>query len=291
MAIGGSTNSAIHLPAIAHEMGIDFDLSWFNKYSSQIPTIVNVAPTGKYGVSDLYRAGGIPGVMMRLKDHLHLECQTVSGKTFKRLIKKSSVYDPDIIRPLDNPVYKEGGTVVLYGNLAPEGAIIKQSAIRDPKFLHFKGKAKVFNSEKDAIRTLMEGKINNGHVIVIRYEGPKGGPGMPELLTFTANLMLYQDLKEIALITDGRFSGATWGPCIGHISPEAYVGGPIAIIQDDDLIEIDIPKKEINLNLSQAEINRRFDDWTPLEKDIKSKSLLKYRKLVSSASEGAILKF
>ncbi|MHA1719611.1 MAG: dihydroxy-acid dehydratase [Promethearchaeota archaeon] len=291
VAIGGSTNSAIHLPAIAHEMGIDFDLSWFNKYSSQIPTIVNVAPTGKYGVSDLYRAGGIPGVMMRLKDHLHLECQTVSGKTFKRLIKKSSVYDPDIIRPLDNPVYKEGGTVVLYGNLAPEGAIIKQSAIRDPKFLHFKGKAKVFNSEKDAIRTLMEGKINNGHVIVIRYEGPKGGPGMPELLTFTANLMLYQDLKEIALITDGRFSGATWGPCIGHISPEAYVGGPIAIIQDDDLIEIDIPKKEINLNLSQAEINRRFDDWTPLEKDIKSKSLLKYRKLVSSASEGAILKF
>ena len=291
LAIGGSTNSAIHLPAIAHEMGIKFNLDWFNDFCKVIPTIVNVAPTGNYGISDLYRAGGIPAVMKRLENHLHLDCLTVSGNSIKKNLKKVQIYDPKVILPMDNPIFPEGGTVILKGNLAPEGAVIKQSAIRKPNLLKFSGKAVVFNAEKEAIEALLQNKIKNGHVIVIRYEGPKGGPGMPELLVFTASLMLYKDLQDIALITDGRFSGATWGPCIGHVCPEAYEGGPIAVVQDGDPIDIDIPNRKIHLNVAEAEIKNRFKNWKRIERPIKSKTLLKYRKLVSSAAEGAILKF
>jgi dihydroxy-acid dehydratase len=290
MALGGSTNSTLHLPAIAYEMGIDLDLDIFNKYSEQIPMIVNVSPSGEYGTTDLYKAGGIPAVLTRLKDYLHLDCMTVTGKPLKKNIRRVKVLNDKIIRPLDNPVFTQGGTVILKGNLAPDGAVVKQSAISNNKMLECEGPARVYNSEKDAINALSKHEIENGDIIVIRYEGPKGGPGMPELVAMTANLMLRKDMDEVALITDGRFSGATEGPCIGHISPEAYVGGPIAIIENGDLIQIDIPNRKIHLKLDKSEIQTRFQDWTPYEKEINSKTLLKYRALVTSADKGAVLK-
>ncbi len=291
VAIGGSTNSALHLPAIANEMGIDFDLEMFNEYSKKIPTIVNVSPSGDYGIVDLYKAGGIPAVLNRLKNFLNLDCLTVSGKTIGKQIRRMNVLDDKIIRPLDNPVYPEGGTVVLKGNLAPEGAVVKQSAIKDKEMLKFEGSALCFNSEQEVIDAISQNKVENGSVLVIRYEGPKGGPGMPELLAVTATLMLKRDLDRVALVTDGRFSGATSGPCIGHVSPEAYVGGPIAIIENGDIVRIDIPERKLEVDISDDEIQDRFKNWKPFERDIKSKALLKYKNLVSSAAEGAIFKF
>jgi len=291
VAIGGSTNSALHLPAIASEMGLEFDLEIFNEYSKKIPMIVDVSPSGDYGVVDLYKAGGIPAVLTRLKDHLHLDCMTISGKTIGKLIRRIKVLDEKVIRPLNNPVFSEGGTVVLKGNIAPECAIIKQSAIIDKKMLKFEGPARCFHSEAEAIKALAAHEIENGTVIVVRYEGPKGGPGMPELVALTANIALRRDMNRVALITDGRFSGATSGPCIGHICPEAYVGGPIAIIEDGDIIKIDIPNRSLNAELSDDTIQDRINKWKPYEKDIKSKILLKYRALVTSAARGAILEF
>jgi len=290
VAIGGSTNSALHLPAIANEMGIEFDLELFNEYSKKIPTIVNVSPSGGYGIVDLYKAGGIPAVLRRLKDFLHLDCLTVSGTTIEKQIRRIKILDENVIRPLDNPVYPEGGTIILKGNLAPDGAVVKQSAIKDQSMLQFMGSAICFNSEQEVIDALTANKISNGSVIIIRYEGPKGGPGMPELLAVTATLMLRRKLDKVALITDGRFSGATSGPCIGHVSPEAYMGGPIAIVKDGDMIFIDIPKRKLDINLSDEEIEQRFSNWKPLEREIKSKVLIKYKKLVTSASKGAIFK-
>ena len=290
VAIGGSTNSTLHIPAIANEMGIDLDLELFNEYSKKIPTIVNVSPSGAYSIVDLYRAGGIPAVMTRLKDFLHLDCLTVSGKTIKRLIRKVNVVDDNIIRPLDNPIYPEGGTVILKGNLAPECAVVKQSAVSNREMLKFEGPAKVFNSERDCINALIAKEVENGSIMVIKYEGPKGAPGMPELLAATATLQVLKDLNEIALITDGRFSGATQGPCIGHVSPEAYVGGPIAIVKDGDIIKIDIPNRKLDIDLSDDEIQNRLKNWKRIERDVTSRTLLKYRALVSSAAKGAILK-
>jgi len=291
VAIGGSTNSTIHLPAIAAEMGIDLDLEIFNEFSKKIPTIVNVAPSGRYSIVDLYKAGGIPAVLNRIKEYIHLDCMTVSGKPLRKVIRKATVLDDEVIRPLDNPVYPEGGTVILKGNLAPDGAVVKQSAVSNPSMLKFNGIAKVFNSEKDAINALAAREIENGSVIIIRYEGPKGGPGMPELLALTASLMLLQNMDRVALITDGRFSGATQGPCIGHVSPEAQVGGPIAIVGDGDLIKIDIPNRKLDVGLSDDEIQARLKKWKPIDKKITSKTLLKYRALVTSAAKGAVLKF
>ena len=291
VAIGGSTNSALHLPAIANEMGVDFDLEILNEYSKKIPMIVNVSPSGDYGVVDLYKAGGIPAVLSKLKDFLHLDCPTVSGKTVGKLLRRINVLDDKIIRSFDNPVFPEGGTVVLKGNLAPECAVIKQSAVSERSMLKFEGSAKCFNSERDAIQAVSAHEVENGTIVVVRYEGPKGGPGMPELVALTANIMLRKDLNKVALITDGRFSGATAGPCIGHVCPEAYVGGPIAIVQDGDVIKIDVPNRTVNLALSDEEIQNRLNEWKPHERDIKSRTLLKYRALVSSAAEGAILKF
>ncbi|MHA1229859.1 MAG: dihydroxy-acid dehydratase [Candidatus Helarchaeota archaeon] len=291
VAIGGSTNSTLHIPAIAHELGIDLDLEIFNEFSEKIPTIANIAPSGRYGIVDLYKAGGIPAVMYRIKDFLHLDCLTVSGKTIKKIIRKARPLDDNIIRPLTSPVYPKGGTVILKGNFAPEGAVVKQSAITNKDMLKFEGTALCFNSEAEAINALTENRIKNGTIVVIRYQGPKGAPGMPELLAFTANLMLFNELTEVALITDGRFSGATQGPCIGHVSPEAYVGGPIAIAQDGDTIKIDIPNKKIEIDLTDSEIQSRLKEWKPFEKEVKSRTLLKYRKLVSSAAKGAVLEF
>ncbi|MHA2088846.1 MAG: dihydroxy-acid dehydratase [Promethearchaeota archaeon] len=291
LAIGGSTNSTLHLPAIANEMGIDFDLEIFNEYNKKIPTIVNVAPSGDYGTPDLNMAGGIPAVLKRLKEFLHLDCLSVSGKTIEDLIKSAKVLDENIIRPLNDPIFPKGGTVVLKGNLAPEGAVVKQSAIKNKDMLKFEAPAICFNSEQDVTDALTENKIQNNTVIIVRYEGPKGGPGMPELLAVTMTLVMKRDLDRVALITDGGFSGYTSGPCIGHVSPEAYVGGPIALVRDGDIIKIDIPNRTLDVILSIDEIKERLDNWTPIEKDIKSKALLKYRSLVSSAAEGAILKY
>jgi len=291
LAIGGSTNSALHIPAIAHEMGIDLNLEIFNDFAKKIPTLVNVSPTGNYGITDLYKAGGIPAVMNRIKDYLHLDCLTISGKVLRKIIRKAKVLDEEIIKPLSNPVYPEGGTVILKGNLAPQGAVIKQSAVIHPEMLKFKGPARVYNSEADAINALAAKEIPNGSCIIVRYEGPKGGPGMPELLALTASLMLFQDMDKVALITDGRFSGGTSGPCIGHVCPEAYVGGPIATIKNDDIISIDVPNRKLEVELSDEELKNRLQNWKPYEKEIKSKVLLKYRALVTSADKGAILKF
>ncbi|MBD3212105.1 MAG: dihydroxy-acid dehydratase [Candidatus Lokiarchaeota archaeon] len=291
MALGGSTNSTLHLPAIANEMGLDFNLEDFNEFCKKTPMIVNVSPSGDYGTVDLYRAGGIPALLSRLKDFLNLECLTVTGKPIGKNIRRVKVLNEDVIRPLDNPLFPEGGTVILKGNLAPDGAVVKQSAISNKNMMKYTGPAKCFNSERAAIEALSNHEIENGTVMIIKYEGPKGGPGMPELVALTANLMLRKDMNNVALITDGRFSGATAGPCIGHVCPEAYGGGPIAIIQDEDLIEIDIPNLKLNVKLPDNEIKNRLKDWNPYEKDIKSRTLLKYRALVTSADKGAILKF
>ncbi|MFW9821904.1 MAG: dihydroxy-acid dehydratase [Candidatus Thorarchaeota archaeon] len=291
LAIGGSTNSTLHLPAIAHEMGIKLDLEIFNEYNKKIPTIVNVSPSGDYGTPDLNMAGGIPAVLNRLKDFLHLECLTVSGKTIGEIIKSAKVLDEKIIRPLNNPIFPEGGTVILKGNLSPDGAVVKQSAIKNKDMLKFEGPAICFNSEQDVTDALTSNQIQNNSVIIVRYEGPKGGPGMPELLAVTMTLVGKTELDKVALITDGRFSGYTSGPCIGHVSPEAYVGGPIALVRDGDIIKIDIPNRSLDINLSNEEIQERLKVWKSYDKHIKSRALLKYRSLVSSAAEGAILKF
>lgn len=290
-AIGGSTNASLHIPAIASEMGIDFDIEQFNAYSKKVPMIVNTSPSGEYGVVDLYKAGGIPAVMSRIADRLNLDCLTVSEKPLKKLLRKIQVLDDNIIRPLDNPVFPEGGTVVLKGNLAPECAIVKQSAVGREDLLTFEGPAKCYNSERDALKALSAHEIKNGDVVVVRYEGPKGGPGMPELVALTSNLMVRQDMTDYVLITDGRFSGASQGPCIGHVSPEAYVGGPIAVVNNGDIIKIDIPERTINFMISDEEIKERFKNWKPHERDIKSRTLLRYRKLVGSAAKGAVLEY
>lgn len=291
LAIGGSTNLALHLPAIAAEIGIKLDLEVFNEYSRKIPTIANVSPSGSYSISDLYKAGGIPAVMNRLKDSLFNDCMTANGKTIGANAKQAKVGDDDVIRPFDNPVYPEGGTVVLKGNLAPEGAVVKQSAVTDREMLVFEGPAVVFESESDAITAVSRMRVKNGCVIVIRNEGPKGGPGMPELLALTSTLMLAKQLDRVALVTDGRFSGATQGPCIGHVCPEAYVGGPIAALRDGDIIKIDIPNRRLDVDLTDAQIAERLKGYTPVDKGIKSKMLLKYRALVTSAAKGAVLEY
>lgn len=291
LAIGGSTNSALHIPAIAHEMGINFDLELFNEYSKKIPTIANISPSGEYGIVDLYKAGGVPAIMSELKDFLNLECLTVSGKPMKNNLRRTKILDDRVIKTLKKPLYTEGGTVVLKGNIAPEGAVVKQSAIKNKDLLKVEGPARCFHSEKDILDALAQNKIQNGAIIVIRYEGPKGGPGMPELLAVTATLMLRKNLDRVSLITDGRFSGATSGPCIGHVSPEAYVGGPLAIIEDGDIIKINIPNRSLNVDLTDEEIKKRLEDWEPYERKIESKALLKYRALVTSAAKGAIFKF
>jgi dihydroxy-acid dehydratase len=290
-ALGGSTNATLHLPAIAHEMGIDLEIDAFNDYSKKVPTIVNTSPSGDYGVTDLYAAGGIPAVLSRIKEHLHLDALTVSGKSWNKLLRRVKVLNDEIIRPLNNPVFPEGGTCILKGNLAPECAVVKQSGIKQLHLLSFSGPARVYDSEIAALNALSTHEIQNGDIIVVRYEGPKGGPGMPELVSLTSNLMVRKDIIDYALITDGRFSGATQGPCIGHVSPEAYVGGPIAVIKNGDIVEINIPKRNLNFKVSNEEIQERLKHWKPQERNITSKTLLKYRALVSSAAKGAILKF
>ena len=287
LAIGGSTNSTLHLPALANQLGIDLDLDAFNRYSRKIPTLIGIAPNGPHGVVDLYRAGGVAAVMKRLRDDLNLDCMTVSGKRIGEIIDDADILDESVVHPKNDPVLPEGGTVVLKGNLAPDCAVIKQSAVI-PSMRAFEGKARVFDSEEAAITALQSGEIGPGTVIVIRYEGPKGGPGMPEMLSVTAIITLMK-LERVALVTDGRFSGATDGPCVGHVTPEAFEGGPIALLRDGDTIRIDIPNRALSVDLTPLEIETRRKGWVRLEKPTTSRYLKMYRKLVGPASKGAVL--
>jgi dihydroxy-acid dehydratase len=287
LAIGGSTNTTLHLPAIAHSLGLELPLSVFNEYNSRIPTLLAISPNGPWGVTDLWAAGGIGAAMKVMKGDLDTSCLTVTGRTLGEVIDGAyRVTDADVIPARDKPHRAEGGTVVLYGNLAPEGAVVKASAVK-PDMLAFTGTAVCVNSEDEAREALTQGKIKDGNVIVIRYEGPKGGPGMPEMLNITMMLEVF-GLHRTALITDGRFSGATAGPCIGHVTPEAFDGGPIAILEDGDRITIDVAKRKLEVELGAEEIRARQSKWRRVEKPAPG-YMKRYRKLVSSAARGAVL--
>lgn len=287
LALGGSTNTTLHLPAIAYEAGINLNLDSFDALSKETPHITSLLPGGKYFMEDFEFAGGIPAVMKSLESHLE-DNITVSGMTVKEICKAAENYDEDIIRPLDNPYHKEGGIAVLRGNIAPGGSVIKQSAV-NPDMMLFTGTAKTFNSEEDAMEAIMGGVIKNGDIVVIRYEGPKGGPGMREMLAPTAAIAGL-GLTQVALITDGRFSGGTRGPCIGHISPEAAEGGIIALVEDGDKIAINIPERSIHLDVSEDELEERRANFKAPAPKVASGYLAKYAKGVSSANEGAIFK-
>lgn len=287
LALGGSTNTTLHLPAIAYEAGINLNLDSFDALSKETPHITSLLPGGKYFMEDFEFAGGIPAVMKSLESHLE-DNITVSGMTVKEICKKAENYDEDIIRPLDNPYHKEGGIAVLRGNIAPGGSVIKQSAV-NPDMMVFTGTAKTFNSEEDAMAAIMGDVIKNGDIVVIRYEGPKGGPGMREMLAPTAAIAGL-GLTQVALITDGRFSGGTRGPCVGHISPEAAEGGIIALVEDGDKIAINIPERSIHLDVSEDELKKRRANFKAPAPKVASGYLAKYAKGVSSANEGAIFK-
>ena len=287
MALGGSTNTVLHLVAIAKEAGIDLPLSLFDKISKATPHISSILPGGKYFMEDLDAAGGIPAVMKRLGSLLH-DRMTLSGKSISQIARESKIFDEDVIRPVKNPYHKEGGIAVLKGNIAPNGAVVKQIAISS-KMLKFKGKAVVFDAEEKAMKAILDGDIKRGSVVVIRYEGPKGSPGMREMLSPTSAIVGMGLAEDVALITDGRFSGGTQGPCIGHISPEAAAGGPIAVLKDGDEIIIDIPNRKLDAKLTQFEIRSRFSHWKPPEQKVKNGYLARYAKLATSADKGAIL--
>ncbi|MEM3504081.1 MAG: dihydroxy-acid dehydratase, partial [Nitrososphaeria archaeon] len=289
MALGGSTNTILHLTAIARELGIEIDLSVFDEISRKVPHICDIYPGGKYMLEDLDRAGGIPAVMKNISKFLDLEQLTVTGKSIRENIADAKVLDTQVIRPLESPLHNEGGIAILKGNLAPNGAVIKTAAISE-KNLYFEGPAIVFDSEEECTNAIFGGRIEKGHVIVIRYEGPKGGPGMREMLSPTSAIVGMGLSDSVALVTDGRFSGGTRGPCIGHVTPEAFDGGPIAVLQNGDIIEIDIKKRMLNVRLSDLEIKERLRNWRRPEPKVKSTSYLRrYAKMVSSADKGCII--
>jgi len=292
MAIGGSSNTILHLMAIAHEVGINISLDHFDEICHQTPRLCDIFPSGTFYVEDLCEAGGLQAVMAELsrKNMLKLDLPTVSGQTVGKNIEGAKRLRPDVIKSLEEPFYHEGGLAVLHGNLAPDGAVVKQSAVRPEMFRHT-GPARVYEIEEEAVLAIQGGKINKGDVVVIRYEGPKGGPGFREMLTATNAIVFARLDADVALITDGRFSGATRGAAIGHISPEAMAGGPIAIVHEGDIIEIDIPGRKLNVKLPQSEINSRLSRWTrpPLKREVKS-YLRRYSAMVTSASTGAVLR-
>jgi dihydroxy-acid dehydratase len=287
LAIGGSTNSALHLPAIAKACGFELPLSRFNDFSTRVPTLCGISPSGPYGVTDLYIAGGIPAVMKRIAEDLHPDALTVSGQTIGDIAGAAQVLDERVIPERTAPFFPEGGTVALFGNLAPEGAVVKQSAVAR-EYLTFTGRARVFESERGCLAAIREKTIRPGEAVVIRNEGPKGGPGMPETVAVTIGLEL-SGVRGVALITDGRFSGASAGPCIGHVSPEANVGGPIAALKDGDEVTVDIPGRRLEVKLSGNEIRKRLQSWKAPERDIPAGYMRRYVKLVSSAAQGAVL--
>ena len=291
MALGCSTNTVLHIPAIAHEAGIKLDLNLFNKISEITPNLCKLSPAGHHHIEDLDAAGGIQAVMKVISTigAIAKKVLTVTGDSVAVNLKNARVLNEDVIRPLNNPYSKQGGIAVLRGNLAPDGAVVKQSAVA-PAMQVNEGKARVFDSEDSAIAAIMAGKIKLGDIVVIRYEGPKGGPGMREMLSPTSAIVGMGLDKTVALLTDGRFSGGTQGAAIGHISPEAAEGGPIALVKEGDIIAIDIPAKKLNLQVSDAELIRRRKAWKPKQPAITSGYLARYSKMVTSASTGAIFK-
>lgn len=287
LALGGSTNTALHIPAIAHEAGVKLPLETFDELSRKTPHITNMIPGGEYYMEDLDYAGGIPAVLKRLKDLLNSN-QTVSGKNILEIAEQANVMNEDVVRSLNKAYHKEGGIAILKGNLAPQGAVVKQTAV-SRNMMKFEGTVKAFDSEEAAMKAILSGDIKAGDVVVIRYEGPKGGPGMREMLSPTAAIAGMGLSESVALITDGRFSGGTRGPCIGHVSPEAMEGGPIALLKDGDKVRIDIAKRKIEAMISDDEIKERRSRWKKPEPKIKHGYLARYAKLVSSAGSGAIM--
>ena len=290
MALGCSTNSMLHLPAIAHEIGMDFDITFANEISANTPNLCHLAPAGPTYMEDLNEAGGVYAVMNELNKLglLHTDCMTVTGKTVGENIKDCVNLNPEVIRPVENPYSKTGGLAVLTGNLAPDGSVVKRSAVVPEMMVH-EGPARVFECEEDACEAILSGKIKEGDVVVIRYEGPKGGPGMREMLNPTSEIAGMGLGSTVALITDGRFSGASRGASIGHVSPEAAVGGPIALVKEGDIIKINIPENRLELAVSDEELARRKAGWTPREPKVKTGYLARYASMVTSGNRGAIL--
>ncbi len=288
LALGGSTNTVLHIPAIANDAGIKLPLETFDRLAKTTPHIANMLPGGPNYMEDLDYAGGIPAVLKRLKSKLKNNI-TVSGKSIVQIADAAEIFDDEVIRPLQKAHRKEGGIAILKGNLAPGGAVVKQSAVT-PEMMRFEGTAIVFNSEEDAMKAILAGKVKPGNVVVIRYEGPKGGPGMREMLSPTSAIAGMGLSESVALITDGRFSGGTRGPCIGHISPEAMEGGPIAILKNGDRVNIDIPGRTLHVALTAQEIKQRLQKWEQPAPKIRKGYLARYARAVSSAGEGAIMK-
>ena len=290
MALGCSTNSMLHLPAIAHEIGFDFDISFANDISAKTPNLCHLAPAGPTYMEDLNEAGGVYAVMNEINKLglLHTDCMTVTGKTVGENIAGCVNRNPEVIRPIDNPYSKTGGLAVLKGNLAPDGSVVKRSAVV-PEMMKHSGPARVFECEEDAIAAIKGGKIVAGDVVVIRYEGPKGGPGMREMLNPTSAIAGMGLGSSVALITDGRFSGASRGASIGHVSPEAAVGGPIALVQEGDIIDIDIDNLSLNVRVSDEELAKRKAQWQPREPKVTTGYLARYAAMVTSGNRGAIL--
>ena len=290
MALGCSTNSMLHLPAIAHEIGFDFDISYANPISEKTPNLCHLAPAGPTYMEDLNEAGGVYAVMKELADIglLNTDCMTVTGQTIGENIKNAVNRNPEVIRTVDNPYSKTGGLAVLKGNLAPDGSVVKRSAVVEEMLVH-EGPARVFDCEEDAIAAIKGGKIVSGDVVVIRYEGPKGGPGMREMLNPTSAIAGMGLGSSVALITDGRFSGASRGASIGHVSPEAAVGGPIALVEEGDIISINIPEMTLELKVSDEELAARKAKWKPREPKVTTGYLARYEKMVTSGNRGAIL--
>jgi dihydroxy-acid dehydratase len=289
MALAGSTNAVLHLLAIAHEAGVALELDDFDRISRAVPHLVDVRPAGRFVMQDLDRVGGVPVIMKELLGAglIHGDCLTVTGKTVAENLAAMDVLAPDgtVVHPLADPIHAEGGTAILYGSLAPEGSVMK---IAGAKSLEFRGTAKVFDSETDAFDALTARRIEKGDVMVIRYEGPKGSPGMPEMLAVTAAVAGAGLGADVALITDGRFSGATKGYSVGHIAPEAYVGGPIALVHEGDPIVIDAENRRIDVEVDEAELERRRAEWTAPAPRYTAGALAKYARLVGSASKGAV---
>ncbi len=291
IAMGGSSNTILHLLAIAREAGIEYDLAKINEISKRTPTICKIAPASHYHIEDLDRVGGIPTIIRELSKKeglLHLDRHTVSGKTLGEIAQEANDADGEVVKSVENPYSEDGGIAILFGNLAPEGSVVKTAGVVE-SMLKFKGRAICFDSEEEAIDGILGGKVKPGHVVVIRYEGPKGGPGMREMLSPTSAIVGMGLGDKVALITDGRFSGGTRGACIGHVSPEAAAGGVIGVVQDGDEILIDIPERRLELLVSEEDLQKRLENFKPKQKDIPSSWLRRYSKLVTDASKGAIL--
>jgi dihydroxy-acid dehydratase len=288
LALGGSTNTVLHIPAIAREAGVKLELEVFDELSRSTPHLCNLRPAGPYSLRDLDEAGGVPAVMKRLEDSLN-DCMTVTCRKVKENISGAQVYRDEVIKPISSPIHKEGGIAILHGTLAPGGSVVKQTAV-DEEMHHHQGPARVFDSEEEAVTAIGGGRIKEGDVVIIRYEGPKGGPGMREMLSPTSMIIGMGLGEKVALVTDGRFSGGTRGPCIGHVSPEAADGGPLALVKEGDTVRINIPGRRLDLLVEGEELEKRKREWRPPESRITKGYLKIYQRLVSSAGDGAVLK-